>query len=226
MMWRHNILKPATTLFLIKPTSVFPLVHLALNWSSMLDLTLSWLNLLHLLLPFSFAPQLPLPKSKPGITTTLACYVPLPLLEFTSAPVATAATLVADTPVSRYDALTIEMCGNPFGPSFDEPINIQGSHVTAGLLLLYGIDRGRFQSTAMQPGTPANHIHTWKSRIRGAYSILRINNHDVTSILDVKHAVRDARLSHDTHITVTLTFDKIVNTLNHAGLPQLYFDQM
>jgi hypothetical protein len=187
-------------------------------------MTLFRLNLLHFAFAISFALQPPLPKFKPGITT-LACYVPLPLLEFTSAPVTTAATLVADTPVSRYDALTIEMCGDPFGPSFDEPINIQGFHVTAGLLLLYDIDRGRCQITAMQPGTPVNRIHTWKSRPCGAY-ILRMNNHDVTSILGVTYAVRDARFFHDTHITVTLTFDKIVNTLNHAGLPQLYFDQI
>jgi hypothetical protein len=118
------------------------------------------------------------------------------------------------------------VCGGPFSPSFDEATNIQGWHATAGLLLHYDIDQGHCQITAMQPGTPANPIHTWKSRLCGAY-ILRINTHDVMSILDVTHADRDARLSRDSHITVTLTFeDKIVNTLNHAGLPQLCLDQM
>jgi hypothetical protein len=171
-----------------------------------------------------YAPQPPLTKIKPGVTT-LACYIPLSLMEFASAPVAAAATLIADPTVSHYDALTIEVCGNPFGPSFDEPINIQGSHETAGLILLYDLDRGRCRITTMQAGTPANRIHTWKSRLRGAY-ILRINTRDVTTVLDIADAVQAARLSHVSHITVTLTFDKIVNTLNHAGLPQLYFDQI
>ena len=171
-----------------------------------------------------FAPQPPLPKLKAG-APPMACYAPLPLLEFASAPVATAATLVADIPVSRYDALSIELCGDSFGPSFDEPINIQGSHPTAGLVLLYDLDRGRCRLTAMQPGTPANRIHTWKSRLRGAY-ILRIDTHAMTSVFDISQAIQAARSSLATHITLTLTFDEVVNTLNHAGLPQLYFDQM
>jgi hypothetical protein len=126
------------------------------------------------------APQLPMTKLKPGITN-LACYIRLPLLEFTLALVATAATLVTNTPtISRYDALTIALCGNPFGPSFDKLINIQGSHATAGLLLFYDIDRCRCQITAMQPGTPADCIHIWKYCPCSAY-ILCINNNDVIS---------------------------------------------
>jgi hypothetical protein len=188
MTWQQKVLKPATILSLMEPTSVLPLAQLLFD----LGLDTFLVESPPPASAISFAPQPPLTKFKPGITT-LACYVPLPLLEFTSAPVATAAPLIADTPVSRYDALTIELCGDPFGPSFDEPINIQGSHATADFLLLYDIDQGRCQITAaMQPGTPANHIHTWKSRLRGAY-ILRINTHDVTSILDATHAVRDVR---------------------------------
>jgi hypothetical protein len=109
-------------------------------------------------------------------------------------------------------------CGDPFGPSFDEPINIQGSHETVGLILLYDPDQGCCRITTMQAYTPTNRI------LRGAY-ILRIDTRDVTTILDIANAVQAACLSHISHITVTLTFDEIVNTLNHAGLPQLYFDQ-
>jgi hypothetical protein len=68
-----------------------------------------------------FAPQPPLASKQPGITT-LACFIPLPLIEFASAPVAVAATLLVDSNVTRYDAITIELCGNPFGLSLDEPI--------------------------------------------------------------------------------------------------------
>jgi hypothetical protein len=171
-----------------------------------------------------FAPQPPHTKLSPG-KTVLAQYVPMPLLEFVSAPVAVATTLVAAVPVSRNDALTVEMYDDPFGPSFDEPISIQGHHVAAGLLLQLDIDRGHCQLTSIQPGTPAHHIHTWKSRLCHAY-ILRIDGNNVISIMDVTHAIQDACLRLASNISVTFTFDEIVNTLRHAGLPQLYFDQM
>ena len=137
-----------------------------------------------------FAPQPPVAKLAPTVLP-LAQYTPLPLLEFLSAPVASAAALSSHSDVSRSAALTVEFCNDPFGPSFDEPVNIQGPHATAGLLLLFDIDRGRCQLTAMQPGTPAHRIHAWKSRLRGAY-ILRIDDTDVTTVLDVTDAIRDA----------------------------------
>jgi hypothetical protein len=87
------------------------------------------------------------------------------MLEFVSGSVAVAATLVAALPVSYNDALTVEMCDDPFGPSFDEPISMQGPRVTAGLLLHFDNDRGCCQLASMQPGTPAHRIHTWKTRL-------------------------------------------------------------
>jgi hypothetical protein len=173
----------------------------------------------------SFAPQRPFPKLAPAIFP-LACYAPLPLLEFLAAPVATTtATLVSTLDVSRSAALTVEFCTDPFGPSFDEPISIQGHHATAGLLLRYDPDCGRCQLLAMQPGTPAHQTHAWKSRLWGAY-ILCIDVQALTSVVDVTNAIRAARLLLTPNITITFTFDEIVNTLSHAGLPQLYFDQM
>jgi hypothetical protein len=44
--------------------------------------------------------------------------------------------------------------------------------------------------------------------------------------VDVTNAIQDARLRLAPNISVTFTFDEIANTLSHAGLPQLYFDQM
>jgi hypothetical protein len=120
-----------------------------------------------------FAPQPPFPKLASAVFP-LACYAPLPLLEFLAAPVATAATLVSTSNVSRSAALMVEFCTDPFGPSFDEPISIQGPHATAGLLLRYDPDHGRCQLLAMQPGTSAHRIHAWKFRLREAY-ILRID---------------------------------------------------
>ena len=78
----------------------------------------------------------------------------------------------------------------------------------------------------MQPSTPAHRIPTWRSRLRRAYIILRIDAADIVSVLYVTHAIRDARLLLAPNILVTFTFDEIVNTLSHAGLPQLYFDHM
>jgi hypothetical protein len=130
-----------------------------------------------------------------------------------------------DSNVIRYDAMTIELCGNPFGPSFDEPIPIAGLHSTAGLPLQFDPDRGCCQLTSMQTGTPAHRIHTWKSRLRHTF-ILRIDGKDVTSIIGITHDIRDARLLLAPNSVATFTFGEIVNTLNHAGLPQLYFDQM
>jgi hypothetical protein len=67
--------------------------------------------------------------------------IPLPLHEFTPAPVAVAASLAASSrprhgsDVHRNDGMTVTLSTDPFGPSFPETISVSGIHPSLGLEL-------------------------------------------------------------------------------------------
>jgi hypothetical protein len=68
-------------------------------------------------------------------------------------------------------------------------------------------------------------IHNWRSRLCHAYT-LSISSRPVFTLQDICQAVVQAcQLSLPTCV-ITFTFDDVVNTLTHAGLTQIYFDQL
>jgi hypothetical protein len=72
---------------------------------------------------------------------------------------------------------------------------------------------------------PGHKIHNWRSRLRHAY-ILSISSRAVFTLQDICQAVAQARQLSLPTCVITFTFDDVVNTLSHAGLPQIYFDQL
>jgi hypothetical protein len=75
------------------------------------------------------------------ITPFSCTMIPLPLHEFTPAPVAVAASLAASSralhgsDVHRNDGITVTFSTDPFGPSFPETISVSGIHPSLGLEL-------------------------------------------------------------------------------------------
>jgi hypothetical protein len=149
----------------------------------------------------------------------------LPLSEFVAFPAAAVARLQVEDDVSSLDVMSVEMCDDPFGPSFSEPLGVSGVHPTAGLCLQFDSDRGRCRLLDMARGTPAHKLVRWRSRLRHAH-VLAVEGAQVRVTADISAAVRAARDKHLASVQVTFAFDDVVNSLNHAGIPQLYFDQL
>jgi hypothetical protein len=112
----------------------------------------------------------------------LACLLPLPLGELTQktglASVSTpASTLDATLPsiaaaaaLTAPEVISIELSGDPFGPSFLESMTISASaHENAGLDLKFDTARDRLRLMACTPGTLAARISHWRSRLGFAY---------------------------------------------------------
>jgi hypothetical protein len=164
--------------------------------------------------------------------TPLSCtLIPLPLHEFTPAPVAVAASLAASSrplhgsDVHRYDGITVTFSTDPFGPSFPETISVSGIHPSLGLELRHDMYCQRCQLVAMTPGTPSHRLHQWKSRHRHAF-LLSVDTTDVYTIYDVHQANALARQAAQTYVVIVFTKDEAKNSFSAVGLPQLYFDQL
>jgi hypothetical protein len=186
-------------------------------------------------------PLVPLQPLKPSVyptwsqhkcITPLSCpLIPLPLHEFTPAPVAVAASLAAtsrplrDSDVHRNDGITVTFSTDPFGPSFPEKITVSGIHPTLGLDNRHDVDRQRCQMVAMTPGTPSHRLPQWKSRLRHAF-LLSVDSTAVHTILDVQQAIALSRQAAQTSVIVLFAKDEAKNILSDVGLPQLNFDQL
>ena len=175
----------------------------------------------------AYAPFPPFPGNcimKP--LPALACLLPLPLGELTTHtqlqnPNFPAAAAALNAP----EVMSIELSGNPFGPSFIESIPLSGIHPTAGLELQLDSLRGRLRLLGCLPGTPAARISRWRSRLRFAY-ILSVNAIQILTLTDFEQTIATLRSTKSTTCDVCLTFDEIRNNLSASGLPQLYFDQL
>jgi hypothetical protein len=103
--------------------------------------------------------------------------IPLPLREFTPAPIIVAASLAAtsrppdDSNVHHNDGIMVIVSTDPFGPSFLETITLSGIHPTLGVNVRHDVDRQSFQLVAMMPGTPSHRLPQCKSRLRHAFLI-------------------------------------------------------
>jgi hypothetical protein len=129
------------------------------------------------------APCSPVPVPVTALTT------PLSYREHAT-PFAASATIgqPAITSFPNRDAIaSLEFSCDPFGPSFDEPILLQGLHPTAGLELVADTARGHPRLRNCLSSTPAARIPLWRSRIRHAF-LLAIDGLPVHSIDDVQQA--------------------------------------
>jgi hypothetical protein len=165
------------------------------------------------------------------ITPSSCTLIPLPLHEFTPAPVTVAASVAASSrplhasDVHRNDGITVTFSTDPFGPSFPETIPVSGIHPSLGIEIRHDMDRQRCQLVAMTPGTPSHRLPQWKSRLRHAF-LLSVDTAAVHTISDVHKAIALARQAAQTSIVIVFTKDEAKNTLSAVGLPQLYFDQL
>jgi hypothetical protein len=183
----------------------------------------------------------PLQSLKPSVYPTwyqhkciypLSCtLIPLPLHEFTPAPIAVKYSLAAtsrmlhDSDVHRNDGITVTFSTDPFGPSFPETITVSGIHPNLGIDIRHDVDRQRCQLVAMTPGTPSYRLPQWKFRLRHAF-LLSVDSTAVHIILYVQQAIALARQAAQTSVIVVFTKDEAKNSLSAVGLPQLYFDQL
>jgi hypothetical protein len=139
------------------------------------------------------------PWSQHKCINPLSCtLIPLPLHEFTTAPLKVAASLATtsrplhDSDVHCNDDITVTFSTNPFGPSFPETIAVSGIHPTLGLDIQHDVDRQRCQLVAMKPGTPSHLLPQWKSRLRHAF-LLSVDSTAVHTISDVQQTISLAR---------------------------------
>jgi hypothetical protein len=100
-------------------------------------------------------PWYPLRSRHKKVTQFLCKLIPLPMKEFTSAPVAVIAS-VAVSDIDRNNSVTVTFSTDPLRPSFPETIVVSGIHPTLGLDLQYDVDRHRCQIIKMEPGTPSH----------------------------------------------------------------------
>jgi hypothetical protein len=171
-------------------------------------------------------------RSQHKCITPLSCTMnPLPLHEFTPAPVAVAASLAASSrppcgsDVHRNDGITVTCSTDPFGPSFPEKISVSGIHPSLGLELRHAMDRQQCQLVAMTPGTPSHRLHQWKSRLRHAF-LLSVHTTSVHTISDVHQSISLAHQAAHTSVVIVFTKDDANNSLSAIGLPHLYVDQL
>jgi hypothetical protein len=150
--------------------------------------------------------------------------LPLPMNEFTSAPVAVIASVSASD-MDRNSSVTVTFSIDPFVQSFPETIIISGIHPTLGLVLHYYVDRHRCQLIKMDLGRPSHRLPQWKSRLRSAY-ILSIDTMSIHTITDIGLVISEGRAAGCPSIVVLFTKDDAPNCLSTVGLPQLYFDQL
>ena len=175
-----------------------------------------------LLLPASYPPM---PCRKPRDVSG-AARLPLPLSELYVPPsTAAAARLTTDLAPSVEAVMSLELTGDPFGPSFHHTVAIKGNHPTLGFDLRIDPDRGRPFVATCVAGTPAHQIPRWRSRLRLAY-LLAVNDRLVSTPDDFRAAVARLRATSAGTCTLTFTFDAVHNVLSESGLPQLYFDQL
>jgi hypothetical protein len=159
-----------------------------------------------------------------SVTPFLCKLLPLPMNEFTSAPVAVIASVSASD-IDRNSSVTVTFITDPFGQLSPETIIISGIHPTLGLVLHYDVDRHLCQLIKLDVGTPSHRLPQWKSRLRSAY-ILSIDTMSVHTIADIGFVISEARAVGRTSIGVFFTKDDAPNCLSEVGLPQLYFDKL
>ncbi len=98
--------------------------------------------------------------------------------------------------VGRHDMATIYMSPDPYFDAFEQPLNLRhfdyAMHPTAGMSLY--VNTGRLYLAAMSPSTPAEKIHDWCTRVRGAW-LIKIGNTTVTSIVEAGAAFEALRES-------------------------------
>jgi hypothetical protein len=164
----------------------------------------------------------PLNSHHNSVTPFLCKLLPLPMNEFTYAPVAVIASVSASD-IDRNSSVTVTTSTNPFGQSFPETIIVSGIRPTVGLVLHYDVDRYRCQLIKMDLGTPSHRLPQWKSRLRSAY-IFSINTMSVHTIADIGLVISEARAAGRTSSVVLFTKDDAPKCLSAVGLPQLYFD--
>jgi hypothetical protein len=172
-----------------------------------------------------------LPKSRypsrsrhKSVTPFLCKLLPLPMNEFTSAPVAAIASATASD-IDRNISVTVTFSTDPFGQSFPEAIIVYVIHPMLGLVLHYDVDQHRCQIVNMDLGTPSHRLIRWKFCLRSAY-VLSIDTKSVHTILDVGLVISEAHAAGCTSIVVVFTKDDAPNCLSAFGLPQIYFDQL
>jgi hypothetical protein len=152
-----------------------------------------------------------------SVTPLLCKLLPLPVNEFTSAPVA-AIGYATTSGIDRNSSVTVTFSTNPFGQFFPETIIVSGIHPTLGLVLHYSVDRHRCQLVKMDLGMPSYCLRKWKSRLRSAY-LLSIDTMSVHTIADVSLVISEARASGSASIVVVSTKDDAPTCLSEVGLP-------
>jgi hypothetical protein len=168
--------------------------------------------------------QYPLRSRHKTVTLFLCKLIPLPMHEFTSAPVDVIAS-IAMSGIDRNNSVTVTFSTYYFGPSFPETIIVSGIHPTLGLDLQYYVDRHRCQLVKLDLGMSSHRLSQWKSLLRYAY-ILSIDTAYVYTIADIRIVIAEARSANRKSIIVIFTKDDAPNCLSVVGLPQLHFDQL
>jgi hypothetical protein len=164
-------------------------------------------------------------RSRHNFVSPLLCkLLPLPMNEFTSAPVAVIASVSASD-INRNISVTVTFSTDPFGKSFPETVIVSVIHPMFGLILHYDVDRHRCRLINMDLGTPSHSLPRWKSCLHSAY-ILSIDTMSVHTIADIGLVISEARTAGRPSIVVVFTKDDALNCLSEVGLPQLYFDQL
>jgi hypothetical protein len=151
-------------------------------------------------------------RSRHNFVTPFLCkLLPIPMNEFTYAPVAVIASVSASD-IDRNNSVTVTFSTDLFGQSFPETIIVSGIHPTIGLVLHYNVDRHRCQLIKMDLGTSSHRLPQWKSRLRSVY-ILSIETMSVHAIADIGLVISEAPAAGRTSIVVLFTKDDAPNCL-------------
>ncbi len=113
---------------------------------------------------------------------------------------------------------------------FDDVITLTvkdfGTHDTMGMILQPCSQRNKPKLVDIQPSQRCSRIKKWRSTIKNGY-ITQIEEYTISSIEDVKTAIRASRTKHLEHIHIEVALD-IKPTGIHPveGIPQLFSDQL
>jgi hypothetical protein len=131
-----------------------------------------------------------------------------------------AAELVHDFQIGVQNMMMVYMLPDPFHDAFEQTVDLWKfdltKHATGGLSLY--VRDGRVHLTSIAPSTPAARIHSWRTRIRGAW-LIKVDGIIVESIDDVVWAFGRLRTSGSPSVRLLFSHPEVRPNLSQDGLP-------
>jgi hypothetical protein len=123
------------------------------------------------------------------------------------------------------DMEMIYMSPNPYGRTFEEPLDIQkfdiSRHPTAGLRFI--TTDGRLILVSMDKSTPGARLNKWRSRLRGAWLVAIVDT-PVSTLDQACSAFQQLSASGTPLCLLTFTHPEFSPDISHNGLPIISHD--